>query len=279
VTPTAFDQPGVGVLVAHLEATAIALIAALLIWRIELAGVDRFVARRFVKRLIPRVATFSSLTKSVGGFLIFCALVLLILNIWEVDVIPAVWSAGIITAALAFGAQWIVKDVIAGLSVLFEDQFDVGDDVELLTGTNAVVTGTIESVGLRSTRVVDGRGRLIMLPNGNIQMVTNASRLPTRAAFTLELPWRADAASMRQRVESYARAAAADIGIPPTSVTASLQDASIDRGAFRVEISASSAGDQVGGRGVMERLVSRLQEDGWLPSGAAAAPSDHEDTH
>jgi small conductance mechanosensitive channel len=177
----------------------------------------------------------------------------LILNIWSVDVTPALWSAGIVTAALAFGAQWIVKDVIAGLSVLFEDQFDVGDSVELLTSTNAVVIGTVESIGLRSTRLADSRGRLISLSNGNIQMVTNASRLPTRISFALELPWRADASAMRKRVE--------------------------DKGIFRIEVSASRSGEQIAERGFVERLVSRLQDDGWLPAGAAAAASDHEETH
>ena len=84
---------------------------------------------------------------------------------------PLLVGASILGAALGFGAQSLVRDVIAGTFILIEDQFSVGDAVEV-NGTVA----TVENVTLRSTRLRDYRGRLLFVPNGEMRVVINHSR-------------------------------------------------------------------------------------------------------
>src|SRR4029077_9177268 len=105
VITSLFDRTDVRALAGHVEATFIALVAAIVVWRIVIALIDRFFARRFISTHLPRVATFSTLLKSIVSLVVVVAGVLTLLNIWSVDVAPAVWSAGFVTAGLAFGSQ------------------------------------------------------------------------------------------------------------------------------------------------------------------------------
>ena len=247
------------------------LVAAFLFWRIALAVIDRFFTRHFVSRFMPRVATFCTLAKSIVGLLIVVAGTLELLNIWAVNVAPAVWSAGIITAALAFGSQTIVRDIVTGFFFLFEDQYDVGDRVELVTAGGQIVVGNVEAMGLRTTKVVDRQGRYVVVPNGNIALVTNASRLPSKAGFSVAVPWKADAMAIRDRIATYVREISAAAGKPDGQFTVSLVDSTADSATYRVEMRSADAESDLEQMNLRERLVARLQADGWLPG--------HEEPH
>jgi small-conductance mechanosensitive channel len=84
---------------------------------------------------------------------------------------PLIASAGVIGVALGLGAQTIVRDVLSGIFMLVEDQYGVGDNVEVLD-----VKGTVEKVGLRITTVRDSNGTLWYLRNGEILKVGNLSQ-------------------------------------------------------------------------------------------------------
>jgi moderate conductance mechanosensitive channel len=92
----------------------------------------------------------------------------------------------VIGGALAFGAQSLVRDLIAGMFVLAEDQYGVGDiiDVGPLVGGSTSVTGTVERISLRATRLRDSDGRVWHVPNGAIVRIANLS---LRSVATLEL--------------------------------------------------------------------------------------------
>ena len=256
--------------VREMIATLVATVVAFFMWRLAYAIIDRFYGRRFVSRFIPRVATFSQLSKSITSFVILVALALVLLNIWEVNVAPAVWSAGIVTAALAFGAQWIVRDVLSGFSALLEDQYDVGDSVELITTVNSAIAGTVEAVGLRSTRVVDDRGRHFFVPNGAILYAINASRTPNRESFTLTLPLRASVADMRARLESLVIAATAQAGVADGTASVRVQDVGLDSATFAAEFRSSRSEAAAALAAVRERVAADLQAMGWLPGKPAA---------
>ena len=100
---------------------------------------------------------------------------MLVLAELGVNLGPILASAGIAGIAIGFGAQNLVKDFLAGMFILFEDQFGVGDGVELgqLGGT---VTGTVEAVGLRITTVRDDLGAVWYIRNGEIIRVGNQSQ-------------------------------------------------------------------------------------------------------
>ena len=102
------------------------------------------------------------------------------LDILGWDVKPLLVGASILGAALGFGAQFLVRDVIAGTFIFIEDQFVVGDTIEV-NGQPA----TVEAVTLRSTRLRDFHGRELHVPNGEMKVVVNHSRGWNRAIVDL----------------------------------------------------------------------------------------------
>jgi small-conductance mechanosensitive channel len=87
------------------------------------------------------------------------------------DLGPLIASAGIVGVALGLGAQTLVRDILSGIFMLIEDQYGVGDSVDVLE-----IEGVVEKVGLRVTTVRDGQGTLWYLRNGEILKVGNQSQ-------------------------------------------------------------------------------------------------------
>jgi small conductance mechanosensitive channel len=114
-------------------------------------------------------------------------------------------SAGLIGVALAFGAQNLLRDLIAGTFMIFEDQLGVGDVVDL-----GVASGTVEDVSLRSTRLRDVEGVVWHVPNGVIQRVGNKSQQWARAVLDIPVGQGSDLDRAQEVIASTARALAAD---------------------------------------------------------------------
>jgi small-conductance mechanosensitive channel len=87
------------------------------------------------------------------------------------DLGPLIASAGIVGVAVGLGAQTLVRDILSGIFMLIEDQYGVGDSVDVLE-----IEGVVEKVGLRVTTVRDGQGTLWYLRNGEILKVGNQSQ-------------------------------------------------------------------------------------------------------
>jgi len=117
--------------------------------------------------LRKRTFTLATLLQNVLKYFIFFVATSLILDALGQNVLPLIAGAGIVGVALGFGAQSLVKDILAGFSILFEDQYAVGDFV-VLTGPPTAVSGVVEEFGLRMTKVRDVGGTLHYLPNGTI---------------------------------------------------------------------------------------------------------------
>ncbi|MDO5718339.1 MAG: mechanosensitive ion channel family protein [Tissierellia bacterium] len=109
--------------------------------------------------------------------------IVLILDTFGVNTGAILATAGIGGVAIGFGAQYIVRDIISGMVILMEDQFNVGD---LVTIDGA--TGYVEEVGLRLTKLRDFTGDIHIIQNGNIKVVSNKSRGPQRAWVNIYLP-------------------------------------------------------------------------------------------
>lgn len=122
-----------------------------------------------------RAEALGSVLRSVSSTVVLAVATMLVLAELGVNLGPILASAGIAGIAIGFGAQNLVKDFLAGMFILFEDQFGVGDGVELgqLGGT---VTGTVEAVGLRITTVRDDLGAVWYIRNGEIIRVGNQSQ-------------------------------------------------------------------------------------------------------
>ncbi|EFV90947.1 MscS mechanosensitive ion channel [Dietzia cinnamea P4] len=127
--------------------------------------------QRRAQRRAQRMATIGSVLKSLVSFVVLVWVVLQTLAILGVNVAPFIASAGIVGVALGFGAQTLVRDFLSGLFMLFEDQYGVGDWVDL-----GEAEGTVEHVGLRITSLRDLHGTLWYCRNGDIARVGNYSQ-------------------------------------------------------------------------------------------------------
>ncbi len=118
-----------------------------------------------------RALTMGSVLKSIAGAMIMGIAAIMILAEFDVNIAPILTGAGIVGVALGFGAQNFVKDFLAGIFMILEDQLGVGDVVD--TGH---ATGTVEAVGLRVTRLHDEQGIIWYVRNGEILRVGNLSQ-------------------------------------------------------------------------------------------------------
>lgn len=122
---------------------------------------------KFDKR---RTKTIGKLLGNIITYVVNFIMILMILNQFNIRLEPVLAGAGVLGLAIGFGAQSLVKDVITGFFIIFEDQFAVGDVVQIGT-----FKGTVEEIGLRVTRVKSWTGELHIIPNGTIAQVTNFS--------------------------------------------------------------------------------------------------------
>lgn len=135
--------------------------------------IDRSLERREKGRLQVnprRFITVGELLKNVTSITSNFIMLMLILGEIGVELGPLLAGAGVLGLAIGFGAQSLVKDVITGFFIILEDQFAVGDVIQ--TGN---LKGTVEIIGLRSTRLVSWTGEVHIIPNGMITNVTNYS--------------------------------------------------------------------------------------------------------
>ena len=117
-----------------------------------------------------RRALASALRGALVG-VIWSTAVITIVGEIGIDIGAFVATATVVGGAVAFGAQTMVRDMIAGFFVLAEDQYGVGDDVDL-----GLASGSVEKITLRSVRLRDGEGKVWFVPHGNVQRVANSSK-------------------------------------------------------------------------------------------------------
>ena len=122
--------------------------------------------------------TVASLLSSLSKYAIYFIIVCNILVMWGVNITSIIALGGAVSVAVGLGAQDIVKDMMAGLFIITENQFGVGDIVEL----NGF-SGTVEAIGIRTTRIRNADGNVHIVPNGQISVVTNMSKGFNRAYF------------------------------------------------------------------------------------------------
>jgi len=129
-----------------------------------------------------RARTLSLIFRRVSRGVLFLAAIVYSLVVLGWDVRPLLAGAGLLGVALGFGAQWLVRDIISGLFILIEDQFSVGDLIEV-NGRPA----TVESITLRSTTLRDFHGYVHFVPNGEMKIVVNRSRGWNRIAVDVPI--------------------------------------------------------------------------------------------
>jgi small-conductance mechanosensitive channel len=150
-------------------------------------------------RRVQRAETVGALLKSMASFGIWSLAGLMALGTLGLDLGPLIAGAGIVGVAVGFGSQNLVRDFISGIFMLMEDQYGVGDVVDA-----GPATGTVEGVGLRTTRLRDVSGTLWHIPNGEIRRVGNRSQGWARALVDVEVAYSTDLEAATRTIERVA---------------------------------------------------------------------------
>jgi small conductance mechanosensitive channel len=184
------------------------LIVSIVVVAVLVTIASRLLVRRFERKLsgtvsltqdlnLQRATTLTHALSTAAVLLIWTIAILLILSNVGVNLAPLLASAGVVGVALGFGAQSIVRDTLSGFFILLENQFGVGDIVELQTTANPV-SGKVESLSLRVTALRAFDGSLHIVPNGNIQLVSNKSRGWARAIVDVRVAYGEDMQRVRE---------------------------------------------------------------------------------
>jgi small-conductance mechanosensitive channel len=139
------------------------------------------------ERANQRATTLGAVLKSMTAGVIWVMAALIALGEVGISLGPLIAGAGIAGIAIGFGAQSLVKDFLAGIFIVIEDQYGVGDIVDV-----GEAAGTIEQVTLRTTRLRDVEGALWVVPNGEIRRVGNKSQIWSRAILDIGVSYDTD---------------------------------------------------------------------------------------
>jgi moderate conductance mechanosensitive channel len=223
------------------------------------------------RHAVAQVATWAVLV------LVYCLTAVLVFQRLGLPLSGFVAPATVVGVALGFGAQRIVQDVLAGFLMVAERQYGFGDLVRLnVTSVTEPVTGTVEEVTLRITRVRSADGEVITTPNGQIAQVTNLSRDWARAVVDVPVPASADVSAVSDVLAAVGEEAFKDAELhgllldPPAVM--GVESISIDQFKIRM-VARTQPGKQFQvGRALRVRITSALLREGIrVPAAVEAA--------
>jgi small conductance mechanosensitive channel len=157
------------------------------------------------ERRRQRAETIGSVLRSVASLVVFTVAGTMVLAELGFDLGPVLASAGIVGVAVGFGAQNLIKDFLNGMFMILEDQYGVGDVIDA-----GEATGTVEAVGLRTTRLRDVAGTVWHVRNGEIIRIGNKSQGWARAVLDIPIAWDSDVSKVRDVMKATADALMAE---------------------------------------------------------------------
>jgi small-conductance mechanosensitive channel len=216
-----------------------------------------------------RAATITGVFASAFRAIVWLIAGLTILGVLGIDLAPFVATATVIGAAVGFGAQSLVKDFLSGVLILAEDQYGVGDSI-----TVGDLTGTVESLNLRTTRLRSLDGMVWFVPNGEIRKVGNSSEGYGQAVADIVVPPGTDLPRATRLAEEEANAMAADAEwrdvVLESPVVMGVQTMDAEGVTIRVVCKTATGSNLSAARALRIRVSERLRTEGvaW-----AKAPS------
>ena len=223
------------------------------------------------ERRAARASTLGSVLRSLTSIIVFVTAGSTVLGQFDIDLAPLVASAGIAGVALGFGAQSLVRDYLSGIFMILEDQYGVGDSVDLGTAS-----GTVENVGLRVTTIRDVRGVVWYIRNGEILRVGNKSQGWAQVVIDVPMPFGTDLA----RAEEVLTEAAAtltedenykdDLLAPPEVL--GVEQMTATGMMLRVTVRTTNAAQWRVGRELRARISAELDKAGII-SGITTPPT------
>ena len=170
------------------------------------AGARKAAGRADSPRAMARASTITALASSIWRVVVLVVAFFVVLGTLGINLTPLLASATVIGATIGFGAQTVVRDVLAGFLLMVEGQYDIGDT--LVVGDT---TGTVEDLSLRVTRLRGVDGSMWFVPNGEIRKLSNVTRGWAQVAVDTVVP----AAAAVDTVLDAARGAAQEVGDDP----------------------------------------------------------------
>ncbi|MDO5754816.1 MAG: mechanosensitive ion channel [Tissierellia bacterium] len=175
-------------------------IVIIIIVRLLVLLINRFIRHSVNSKIgITKTKTYLTLSKLLMNgvrYLFYFLGLIQILQIFGINTASIIATAGIGGLAIGLGAQFLVKDLIAGIFILIEERYNIGDYV-LINGVDGVVT----ELGLKTTTIEGFDGSIHMINNGDIQMVTNKSMIRQKAVVEVKLPFDTDLDLLKEIVE------------------------------------------------------------------------------
>lgn len=208
------------------------ILLAVIVVKIGKAVIRRMFTFQLKTKIRPserREKTLLKLLENALSYIVYFSAILAILSEF-MDISGLLASAGVLGLAVGFGAQSLVKDVISGFFIIFEDQFSVGDYVQI-----GEAEGTVEEIGLRTTKISAYGGEIYILPNGNISEVINYSINNGLAIMDIRVAYETDIQQAEALIETFIANLSGEyeeLIAPPTLI--GVQDLSASEIVFRV---------------------------------------------
>lgn len=248
----------------------VAVIATFLIRRLIAKTLGRIIERTIAgdqpRARVRHKALGSALRAALTGVVWTVAIITMVSEV-GINIGGLVATATVVGGAIAFGAQTLIRDVISGFFVLSDDQYGVGDEVDL-----GLTTGTVERVTLRSVRLRDGEGRIWHVAHGNVQRVANLTKAAT-ALLDVQVSRTVLVDDALAAVHDLTVCFAGDDAIGPMLLSTPVVQGVVETGDDRITVRVS-APCQVGRRDELKRhwqlAVLRAFEQGSLVAPVAA---------
>lgn len=211
------------------------LLGSFLAVRLGGAAINRLLLPRegTVLAASKRARTLAALLRSILRYTVYFIAGTMILGLFGVQTGTLLAGAGLVGLAVGLGAKNLIQDVITGFFILFEDQFAVGDYI-----STAGVSGIVEEVGLRVTRLQDLMGQVHYIPNGRIDQVTNYSRKSLKAVVDINILYEEDLGRALEALEQAGRQVAGEFAEVITEGPEVLGLVALNPGRMTVRITA-----------------------------------------
>lgn len=245
----------------------IIIIAALLIIAKIIINIShKALNKRFTKKSqdVKYKSKIDTITGSIFSFIkfvVYFILIMIILDMLGVNTSSILATAGIGGIAIAFGAQSIVSDIIRGIFILLDDQLNVGDWVSA-----SGIEGTVESVGLRITKIRDYDGSLYIIPNSQIEAVKNSCRGGQKADITFQVSYDISLEKVKEIIEKIGEESSKEIEFTQKPIFLGVEN--LGEFSYKVKVtSAVKAMDQWKAmRIIREKALKEFEKSGMKTS-------------
>jgi small conductance mechanosensitive channel len=233
------------------------------------------------ERRSQRAAAIGSVLRSVASFSIMGTASLMVLSEVGMDLAPLLASAGVAGVALGFGARNLVTDFLSGVFMIMEDQYGVGDEIDM-----GVATGTVLEVGLRVTKLRGADGEIWYIRNGEVKRIANMSQGWSTATVDVQVGYKEDLdrveALILTEAERFAKESPWDELLWEPVAVLGVESVSADTVVLRVQAKTMPSKAQLVTRALRGRLkaafdeagIKLKEEAGPAPAAPAATPSD-----